>query len=191
MRSILTVLLGVLAGFILAGALFLVSRTPAGKPVELLPAPTKMPILVNVVGAVPRPGLYEFPQGSRVRDAVNAAGGLLTDADTAAVNLAAPLEDGQQLEIPSLNSAAGGTPAPAPTAAPTRAAVPTASELVNINTATLEELDKLPGIGPTTAQNIIDYRTEHGPFQRIEDLMNVPNVGPATFDRLKELITVG
>jgi competence protein ComEA len=191
MRSILTVLLGVLAGFILAGALFLVSRTPAGKPVELLPAPTKMPILVNVVGAVPRPGLYEFPQGSRVRDAVNAAGGLLTDADTAAVNLAAPLEDGQQLEIPSLNGEAGGTPAPAPTAGPTRAAVPTASELVNINTATLEELDKLPGIGPTTAQNIIDYRTEHGPFQRIEDLMNVPNVGPATFDRLKELITVG
>ena len=191
MRSILTVLLGVLAGFILAGALFLVSRTPAGKPVELLPAPTKMPILVNVVGAVPRPGLYEFPQGSRVRDAVNAAGGLLTDADTAAVNLAAPLEDGQQLEIPSLNGEVGGTPAPAPTAAPTRAAVPTASELVNINTATLEELDKLPGIGPTTAQNIIDYRTEHGPFQRIEDLMNVPNVGPATFDRLKELITVG
>ena len=191
MRSILTVLLGVLAGFILAGALFLVSRTPAGKPVELLPAPTKMPILVNVVGAVPRPGLYEFPQGSRVRDAVNAAGGLLTDADTAAVNLAAPLEDGQQLEIPSLNGEAGGTPAPAPTAAPTRVAVPTASELVNINTATLEELDKLPGIGPTTAQNIIDYRTEHGPFQRIEDLMNVPNVGPATFDRLKELITVG
>ena len=189
MRSILTVLLGVLAGFILAGALFLVSRTPAGKPIELLPAPTKMPILVNVVGAVPRPGLYELPLGSRVRDAVNAAGGLLTDADTAAVNLAAPLEDGQQLEIPSLSGNLGGTQPPV-TAAPTPASAATPSELVNINTATLEELDKLPGIGPTTAQNIVDYRTEHGPFQRIEDLMNVPNIGPATFDRLKQLITV-
>jgi competence protein ComEA len=190
MRSILTVLLGVLAGFILAGGLFLVSRTPTGKPIELLPAPTKMPILVNVVGAVPRPGLYEFPQGSRVRDAVNAAGGLLTDADSSLVNLAAPLEDGQQLEIPSLGGGLGGTPPPAATAAPTRVGVPTPSELININTATLEELDKLPGIGPTTAQNILDYRTEHGPFQRIEDLLNVPNVGPATFDRLKNLITV-
>ncbi|MGE5249690.1 MAG: helix-hairpin-helix domain-containing protein [Bacteroidota bacterium] len=192
MRSTLTVLLGVLAGFVLAGALFLVSRAPAGKPIELLPAPTKTPILVNVVGAVPRPGLYELPKGSRVRDAVNAAGGLLADADTAAINLAAPLEDGQQLEVAFL--AAGGTPGAVPTvkAGTTPGATPraTPSELVNINTATLEELDRLPGIGPTTAQKIVDYRTQHGPFQRIEDLMNVSGIGPSTFDGLKDLITV-
>src|SRR5512143_501530 len=115
MRTALGVLLGVLAGFIMAGALLLVVRAPSGKPIELLPAPTKTPILVNVVGAVPRPGLYEFPEGSRVHDAVDAAGGLLAEADPAAVNMAAPLEDGQQLEIPFLGAIVTEAPVrPAP-----------------------------------------------------------------------------
>ena len=181
------VLLGVLAGFILAGALFLVARAPAGKPIELLPAPTKTPLLVNVVGAVPRPGLYELPEGSRVHDAVDAAGGLLADADASNDNLAAPLEDGQMLAIPF---AGGDNPV---TFNGTQAqATPQTSnaDLVDINTATVEELDNLPGIGPTTAQNIIDYRTEHGPFQKTDDLLDVPGIGPATFALLKDLITV-
>jgi competence protein ComEA len=187
MRSALTVLIGVLAGFILAGALFLVARAPAGEPIQLLPAPTKTPLLVNVVGAVPRPGLYELPKGSRVHDAVDAAGGLLADADASSLNLAAPLEDGQLLSIPFVG---GENPA----SLSQGTALPTAQsenlDLVNINTATAEELDNLPGIGPTTAQNIIDYRTQHGPFQRIDDLLNVPGIGPATFQLLKDLITV-
>ena len=189
MRSAVTILIGILAGFILAGTLFLVSRGPVGKPIELLPAPTKTPILVNIVGAVPRPGLYEFPEGARVHDAVDAAGGLLAEADPAALNLAAPLEDGQQLNIPFLGGETvvtdeGNTDLGDGGNAP-------AGDLLDINTATVEEMDALPGIGPTTAQKIIEYRTQNGPFQRIEDLMNVSGVGPATFDGLKDLITVG
>jgi competence protein ComEA len=194
MRTAIGVLLGVLAGFILAGALLLVVRTPSGKPVELMPAPTKTPILVNVIGAVPRPGLYELPEGSRVHNAVDAAGGFLAEADTTAINLAAVLEDGQQLDIPYLDGA-GTTPVPNTTPGSTRVPgqitpSPVSDDLLNINTATVDQLDDLPGIGPTTAQNIVDYRTQHGPFQRIQDLMNVPGIGPATFDRLKDLITV-
>ena len=186
MRSVLKVLIGVIAGFLLAGALLVISRSPAGTPIQLLPAPTKAPLVVQVMGAVPRPGVYEFPEGSRVRDAIDAAGGLLTDADVAVMNLAAPLEDGQQLEIPY----AGGAVPPAAVEPPAATQVPGAEDLININTATLDQLDALPGIGPTTAQKIIDYRTANGPFARIEDIMNVSGIGPATFDKLKALITV-
>ncbi|HVN14908.1 MAG TPA: helix-hairpin-helix domain-containing protein [Anaerolineales bacterium] len=189
MRSVLQVLIGVVAGFLLAGLFWLVSRLPAGQPIELQPAPTKTPIVVNVVGAVPRPGLYEFADGSRVQDAINAAGGLLTDADTSAINLAARLEDGQQLVIPFTGGSVQGTNSNSSLGQSTT--VPSSGDLVNINTATLDELDTLPGIGPTTAQKIVDYRTQHGPFQRIEDIMNVSGIGPATFDKLQNLITVG
>ena len=186
MRSVLKVLIGVIAGFLLAGALLVISRSPAGTPIQLLPAPTKAPLVVQVMGAVPRPGVYEFPEGSRVRDAIDAAGGLLTEADTSAMNLAAPLEDGQQLDIPYVGGAA-----PAVTAEPAAATqAANAEDLLNINTATVDQLDALPGIGPTTAQKIIDYRTANGPFARIEDIMNVSGIGPATFDKLKDLITV-
>jgi competence protein ComEA len=185
MRSVLKVLIGVIAGFLLAGALLVISRSPAGAPISLLPAPTKAPLVVQVLGAVPRPGVYEFPEGSRVRDAIDAAGGLLTDADVSAMNLAAPLQDGQQLEIPLTGGAVGTPPPEAPA---TQA--PNAGDLVNINTATLDQLDALPGIGPTTAQKIIDYRNLHGPFQKIEDIMNVSGIGPATFDKLKSLISI-
>lgn len=186
MRSVLKVLIGVIAGFLLAGALLVISRSPAGTPIPLLPAPTKAPLVVQVMGAVPRPGVYEFPEGSRVRDAIDAAGGLLTDADVAAMNLAAPLEDGQQLDIPFVGGAVG---TPLATIVATQV-TPGAEDLININTATLEQLDALPGIGPTTAQKIIDYRTANGPFARIEDIMNVSGIGPATFDELKALISV-
>ncbi len=189
MKQALYVLIGVLAGFILAGGLLFVMRAPAGKPIALEPAPTEKPIAVHIIGAVPRPGLYEFPQGARVQDAIDASGGLLADADESVLNLAALLEDGQQLNIPY---GAGG---PAATEAPVVPVTPgpTAAnsvDLVNINTATLEELDALPGIGPTTAQKIIDYRTTNGPFDQIEDIMNVSGIGPATFENIKDLITV-
>mgnify|MGYP001458552055 CR=1 FL=1 len=100
MRSALYTLVGVMAGFALAGLLLFVSRAPAGQPIVLQPAPTKAPIAVHVIGAVPRPGLYEFSEGARVQDAIDAAGGLLTSANADAVNLAALLTDGQQLNIP-------------------------------------------------------------------------------------------
>jgi competence protein ComEA len=192
MRQALYVLLGVLAGFFLAGALLLIVRAPAGEPIALQPAPTEAPIAVHVIGAVPRPGLYEFAKGARVQDAIDAAGGLLTEADEQAINLAALLEDGQQVNVP-YETGEGPTPEPVAEIGPDGLPrpIPTSNEdLVNINTATLDELDSLPGIGPTTAQKIIDYRIENGPFLEIEDIMNVSGIGPATFENLRELITV-
>lgn len=195
MKQISFVLIGVLAGFILAGGLLLVARLPGGKPVTLEPAPTKPPIEVHVIGAVVRPGVYSFSEGSRVQDAVTAAGGLLTEADPNAINLAAKLEDGQQVNIPYQNGAGPSTNSSAPFDV-----IPTpdysssngseATGQININTASLEELESLPGIGPTIAQRIIDYRDQNGPFMQIEDIMNVPGIGPATFDQIKDLITV-
>lgn len=192
MKNVLGVLLGVMAGFALAGVLYFVSRAPAGEAIVLQPAPTKSPIAVHVIGAVPRPGLYEFVEGARVQDAIDVAGGLLSSADVSSINLAALLEDGQQLNIPYQDGAQ-----PIQSFSSDELVLPTEessnaenTELININTATVEELDSLPGIGPTTAQRIIDYRNENGPFDTIEDIQNVSGIGPSTFDDIKDLITV-
>jgi competence protein ComEA len=191
MKNALYVLLGVMAGFVLAGVLVFVSRAPAGNPITLQPAPTDAPIAIHVIGAVPRPGLYEFPKGARVQNAIDAAGGLLVGANTDVLNLAALLEDGQQLDIPFM---AGIQEAPLaielPSSVTPTAVVNPNIDLININTATLEEFDSLPGIGPTTAQKIVDYRDANGPFAAIEDIMNVSGIGPATFEDIKGLITV-
>jgi competence protein ComEA len=194
MKNALYVLLGVMAGFVLAGVLVFVSRAPAGEPIVLQPAPTKAPVAVDVIGAVPRPGLYEFAEGARVQDAIDAAGGLLAEANVDALNLAALLQDGQQLNIPYLNGVAPteGPALPAATEAPI-AVAPTNNSgtgLVNINTASLDELIALPSIGPTIAQKIIDYRIANGPFSTIQDITNVSGIGPSTFDDIKNLITV-
>lgn len=194
MKNVITVLLGIMAGFALAGILFFVSRAPAGEPIVLQPAPTKAPIAVHVIGAVPRPGLYEFSEGARIQNAIDAAGGLLTSANIESINLAALLEDGQQLNIPYKDGQQTSLEDPNSTLElPNDSATPetsTNSELININTATKEELDSLPGIGPTIAQRIIDYRTENGNFSTIDDIKNVSGIGPATFDEIKDLITV-
>lgn len=190
MKNALYALLGVMAGFVLAGVLVFISRSPAGQSITLLPAPTESPIFVHVVGAVPRPDVYEFSPGARVQDAVDAAGGLLTSADREVINLAALLMDGDQITIPYKDGEA-------PEETSGEVELPSSTEtssinldLININTADLEELDTLPGVGPTTAQHIIDYRVEHGPFNAIEDIMNVSGIGPSTFDQIKDLITV-
>ncbi|MDP1546492.1 MAG: helix-hairpin-helix domain-containing protein [Anaerolineales bacterium] len=198
MKNALFVLLGVMAGFVLAGLLVFVSRAPAGQPIVLQPAPTKAPIAVHVIGAVPRPGLYEFAEGARVQDAIDASGGLLSTANINAVNLAALLTDGQQLNIPYKS---GSEPTEDDTALelpgtiseeePGGAIVTeTGGDLININTASLEELDTLPGIGPTIAQRIIDYRQQNGAFSTIEEIMEVSGIGPSTFDNIKDFITV-
>ena len=194
MKNILYVVIGILAGFILAAILFVVTRLPAGQAVTLMPPPTTAPIVVQIIGEVVKPGVYSMPDGSRVQDAVDAAGGLLADADSNSINLAAKLEDGQQVRISAL---AATTLVPTPTRAPffviptATSATPVSGSLVNINTATVQQLDALPGIGPVTAQSIVTYRQQHGPFQHIEDIMNVPGIGPATFSAIQNLITVG
>ncbi|MBI1795114.1 MAG: ComEA family DNA-binding protein [Chloroflexi bacterium] len=190
MKQILNVLIGVLAGLIMAGGIVLVVRLPKGVPVTLEPAPTAPPLTVQVIGAVVRPGVYVFPVNSRVQDAVTAAGGMLAEANPNLINLAAKLEDGQQLDIPFVGGAAPTSTGPFVVLPTPGTGTANKANLVNINTATAEELDTLPGIGPATAQKIIDYRDQNGPFNQIEDIMNVPGIGPSTFDLVKDLITV-
>jgi competence protein ComEA len=174
--------IGVLIGLVLGGVLWIVARSPRGNSVELLPAPTPSPLIVDVAGAVPRPGVYELPEGSRVKDAVEAAGGFLAEADKATINLAAPLDDGQRLDIPFL---AGTEPLGA-------IATPDVQpELIDINTADVDTLSTLPGIGPTLAQRIIDYRDTYGPFYYIEDIMNVEGISTSTFENIQDLIITG
>lgn len=190
MKTILQVVIGIFIGLLVAGLLYITMRAPAGKPVELLPTATPDPIVVYVTGAVQRPGVYKVPPDSRLVDAIQQAGGFQEGADLTQVNLAEKVEDGQQIVI------AGATGVPTPQliiggggilVTPT----PPAGQLVNINTADVSLLEKLPDIGPTTAQKIVDYRTENGPFTRVDDLLKIPGIGPSTMDKIRGLITVG
>ncbi len=174
------IIVGVLLG---AGILMLVTQPPRGEPVKLIPAPTQAPIMVYVSGEVNKPGLYTLPPGSRIDKAIQAAGGFTDLADVSVVNLAKFVEDGEQIDVPGLIIPDAIVRAPD--------FEQPVSGRVDINLATLEQLDGLPEIGPITAQNIIDYRNTNGPFNRIEDILDVPGIGPKTFDQLKDLITVG
>jgi competence protein ComEA len=144
--------------------------------------PTAAGVVVDVEGAVRRPGLVRLPPGSRVADAVARAGGSTRRADRSVVNLAAPVSDGQQVLVPLRGAAAGG--APSAPAAP--AAAPGAP--LSLSTATAEQLDALPGVGPVTAQKILDYRTQHGAFHSVEELDAIPGIGPARLADLKGLV---
>ena len=176
---------GILFGLFLAAVVWIVARNPSGEPVTLRPAPTETPVIIYITGAVPRPGVYAFPEGSRVQDAIAAAGGFLAEAEKTDINLAALLEDGEKLDIPFIE---GGLPLIA-TPGPTVIAATT--DLIDINTASQSELESLPGIGPTTAQNIIEYRETNGPFVSIEEIIDVPGIGSGIYERIKDLITVG
>jgi competence protein ComEA len=154
-------------------------------------------LFVHVLGAVARPGLFEVHEGARVVDVVAAAGGLLPDADQAGVNLARPLTDGEQLYIPAQGEVPPGGAAPpgagADGAAPIGGAPGSAggaAAKVNLNTATLADLDTLPRIGPMMAQRILDYRDAEGRFTSVDDLQNVTGIGEKTFAALKDLVTV-
>lgn len=147
-------------------------------------------LLVDVGGAVAAPGVVRVAAGARVTDAVAAAGGLTAEADTATLNLAARLEDGQKVYVPTAGEAmpaAGGGSADAGGAAGAGGAT---SGLVNINTASADELDALPGVGPATAQAIIDERESNGAFTSAEDIMRVSGIGEKKFAKLKSSICV-
>jgi competence protein ComEA len=136
-------------------------------------------LLVHVVGAVRRPGLYRLKSGSRIDDAIRQAGGPKRRAALELVNLAAPVSDGQQVVVPARGRASPviGATAAGATGGP-----------VHLNSATLEQLDALPGVGPVTAQNILDYREEHGSFSSIDELDAVPGIGPARLEQLREVV---
>ena len=159
------------------------SGTPTAQPVQAVvpTAPLPQPRLyVDVVGAVRRPGLYRLAASARVADALARAGGTTKKADLEQVNLAAPLADGQQVVVPrrvSLAAPAAGGAEPAQTGP------------VHLNTATMEQLDALPGVGPVTAQKILDYRTQHGAFRSVDELDAISGIGPARLDQLRGLVT--
>jgi len=171
-----------LVALLLAGRLLLHAGTPraAPRPVVLPTATPAAPALlvVDVVGAVRRPGLLRLAKGSRIADAVARAGGATGHADLAQVNLAAPLADGEQVVVP-----ARGGAGPAVTSSGASPAGP-----VHLSTATAEQLDALPGIGPVTAQKIVDYRTQHGTFSSVDELDAIPGIGPAKIDQLRGLV---
>ena len=137
-------------------------------------------LVVHVVGAVRQPGLYRLAEGSRVDDAIAEAGGPTGKALLAGVNLASPVADGQQVVVPSKGGGAG--------VVTEATAAPGAGGRVHLNTATLEDLDALPGVGPVTAQRILDYREEHGAFQSVDELDAVSGIGPARLEQLRELV---
>jgi len=151
-------------------------------------------LVVYVCGAVKSPGVVRVPAGARVADALALAGGPGARAEMDGVNLAAKVVDGQQIMVPergaavaaggSASSAAGGS------AASAGGSVTAPGAPVNINTASLEELDALSGVGPATAQKIIDYRTANGPFKAVDDIKNVSGIGDAKFAAMKDKITV-
>jgi competence protein ComEA len=153
-------------------------------------------VTVYVAGAVRRPGVYRLNAGARADDALRLAGGPRPRADLTAVNLAAKLEDGRQILVPErvrAPSAGGGAAAGASTgggAAATGGAGAAPAAPINLNTATLEQLDTLDGVGPGIAQRIIDYRDQHGGFQRVDELGEVPGIGEKRLATLRPLVTV-
>jgi competence protein ComEA len=148
-------------------------------PARSAAAAGRRPLVVDVAGAVRRPGLYRLARDTRIADAIAAAGGFTRRADTVAVNLAAPVADGEEIVVPARGAGTTGA---------SSGAGPSPTAPLDLNTATLEQLDALPGIGPTTAQKILDYRQAHGPFHSVADLDAVPGIGQGRLEQLKGLV---
>lgn len=161
------------------------SAAPVVRPLQAPTRPTRAAaaklLVIDVAGAVRRPGLYRLRAGSRIDDAIAAAGGVTAKAQLDAVNLAAPIADGEQVVVPGRGAV--GAPSANPPAAGSSPTAP-----LDLNTATLEQLEALPGIGPVTAQKILDYRQAHGAFHAIAELEGVPGIGPAHMAQLKGLV---
>lgn len=187
-RRLLVAALAVIVALMIGGRHLLragTARAPeqvaAVTPVRAESAPR---LVVHVVGAVRRPGLYRLPERSRIADAVERAGGAMRSADLSVVNLAAPLADGTQVVVPRRAPAGGAAAGQPATSAGAGGAAPGP---VHLNTATLEQLDALPGVGPVTAQKILDYREKHGAFASLDELDAIPGIGPARLEQLREV----
>src|SRR3954470_17775320 len=182
-RRLLAAAVAAVVALALGGRLFLhPSHASVPPPLHVAPSaarPKTAQLHVDVVGAVRRPGLYRVRSGARVADAVARAGGVTRKAELALVNLAALVADGEQVVVPvrgegTVGASAGGASAP--------------SGPVHLNSATIEQLDALPGVGPVTAQKIVDYRTQHGGFGSVDELDAVPGIGPARLSDLRPLV---
>jgi len=186
------ILVGLLVSLVAGAAFFLMRRPPAGSIEVVLPPPTDTPsptatpgpIRIYVCGAVNHPDVYELPAGSIIKDAIAAAGGATGEADLHRINLAQELADQTQVYIPARDeerrSVSAGTPSVmTPDSFPH-------TDVININTASLAELESLPGIGPVLAQRIVDHR----PYRVPEEILEVSGIGKATYEKLKDKIIV-
>ncbi len=153
---------------------------------ELVPA---SPLVVHVDGAVAVPGVYELPEGSRVNDAIECAGGLAADADTSGINLAATIQDGEKIYVPAEGEEVSSTGSVSSDLGGSSSAA-SSSGLVNINTADATELQLLPGVGEATAAAIIEDREANGPFSSPEDIMRVSGIGEKKFAKMEAMICV-
>jgi competence protein ComEA len=208
MRAVfLPYLLGLLTAFTLSGLGLFVLRQPDPPPIQVMPPPTPAPaatatptstpgpVVVYVSGAVAAPGTFSLPPGARVVDAIVAAGGLRSDAESALINQAERLFDGAQVHVPTVGASAlaapivglsGLLPSPTPDMRSGAALAGIAGGLIDLNKATQAELETLPGIGASKAQGIIANR----PYATVDDLDRVPGIGAATLDRLRPLVMV-
>ncbi len=186
---------------VVAGGTWLLKGSP-GRPEDRLPfaarstSPTATSltatttsitssVVVYVAGAVTAPGVYTLGASPRVTDAITAAGGAGTDADLNMINLAATVHDGERVYVPTVGEVVPPVIGVAPTGEATSPPAP-----VNVNAATAEQLDVLPGVGPATAAAIVAHRLQHGPFQSVEQLADVRGIGPAKLDALRGLVTM-
>lgn len=192
-RGELIGLVGLVALTLVGAGLWYARSLPRPVEVRAVPEPSSAAavspssvaavILVDVAGWVRRPGVYEFREGARVIDAIEAAGGARSRALLTSLNLAAPLVDGTQILVPK----AGEAP---PVGAGGGSTGSAAGGLINVNTATAVELEALPGIGEVLSQAIVDHRTENGPFTSVEQLVDVSGIGDATLEDIRELVTI-
>lgn len=146
-------------------------------------------LVIDVAGDVRKPGIYRLPAGSRVYQAVRAAGGALPGTDTTGLNMAAPLSDGEQIIVGGPPGSGGTVLAPQPGTAPGEGGAGSSGP-VSLNSATQEQLESLPGVGPVLAQKILDWRTEHGRFSSVDELRQVPGIGEVKFAALKSRVTL-
>lgn len=200
-KSWIMILTGLLFGLLAVGLILLLAQPKQGVPITLMPAPTATatglpmptwtpkPILAQIGGAVHSPGVYSLPEGARVEDLILAAGGLSTDADLDRINTIAALQDGDYYYLPAAGQAIPETATNAPSNI-TSEHDSAFTYPLDLNTATQEELESLPGIGPSKAADILAYRDSHGPFLSLDDLVNVPGIGEVTVDSLRDYLIV-
>ncbi|MBI9049530.1 MAG: helix-hairpin-helix domain-containing protein [Anaerolineaceae bacterium] len=181
MKSIMIGVIGVLSGLLLAGAIFLFVLPEKGDSI-LISTSTPSPIICHLDGAVNNPGVYSFNQGDRVEEAISTAGGLTNNADITQINFAEKVSDGEKIYIPCVGEDLSKH----------ISSVESQDVLdqININTASIEELCKLSGIGESKANDIVEYRETHGDFLNIHDLLNVPGIGEAIFDKIEQSLSI-
>lgn len=187
-KNIFFITVGILIGLLAAGLILLITAPTSNTPILILPTPTQSSLVIHISGSVQNPGVYHLPPGSRLENAVTAAGGFTAIADQEQINLAGLLMDGQKIHIPAKGE---NLPAAVPTPTlETGQSSPTIFSPIDINSATQQQLESLPGIGPTKAAEIISYRQKNGRFVTIEEILNVPGIGPVLFEKIRPYITV-